>query len=57
MKAVAISDFRERAQRRLPRLLFDRIDGGSYTEVTFRWNVAELERVMLRQRILELSTC
>jgi L-lactate dehydrogenase (cytochrome) len=52
MKAVAISDYRQLARGRLPRFLFDYIDGGSYAEVTLRQNVAELERISLRQRVL-----
>lgn len=52
MKAASISDYRELARRRLPRFLFDYIDGGSYAEVTLRRNVADLESVMLRQRVL-----
>ena len=45
-------DYRALAQRRLPRFLFEYIDGGSYAEVTLRRNVADLEAVMLRQRVL-----
>ena len=62
MKAISIGDFRELARRRLPRFLFDYVDGGSYAEVTLRRNIADLEAVALRQRVLrgvpnvELST-
>jgi L-lactate dehydrogenase (cytochrome) len=52
MKAASVLDYRELALRRLPRFLFDYIDGGSYAEVTLRGNVAELERIPLRQRVL-----
>jgi L-lactate dehydrogenase (cytochrome) len=52
MKAASVLDYRQLALRRLPRFLFDYIDGGSYAEVTLRGNVAELERIALRQRIL-----
>ncbi len=52
MKAAAISDYRELARRRLPRFLFDYIDGGSYAEVTLRRNIADVEAVALRQRVL-----
>jgi L-lactate dehydrogenase (cytochrome) len=45
-------DYRELARRRLPRFLFEYIDGGSYAEVTLRRNVADLEAVALRQRVL-----
>lgn len=62
MIAASISDYRELARRRLPRFLFEYIDGGSYAEVTLRRNVADLEDVALRQRVmrdmseLDLST-
>jgi L-lactate dehydrogenase (cytochrome) len=46
------SDYRELARRRLPRQLFDYIDGGAYEEATMRSNVADLERVLLRQIVM-----
>ncbi len=52
MKAASVLDYRELARRRLPRFLFDYIDGGSYAEVTLRRNISDLEQVALRQRIL-----
>ena len=45
-------DYRELARRRLPRQLFDYIDGGAYEEATLRANVADLERVLLRQVVM-----
>lgn len=52
MKAAAINDYRELARRRLPHFLFEYIDGGSYAEVTLARNMADLQRVELRQRVL-----
>ncbi|HEX8415532.1 MAG TPA: L-lactate dehydrogenase, partial [Sphingomicrobium sp.] len=52
MKAASALDYRELARRRLPRFLFEYIDGGSYAEVTMRRNIADLEGVALRQRVL-----
>ena len=52
MKAVTIGDYRKLAQRRLPRFLFDYIDGGSYDETTLRNNVADLQSIRLRQKVL-----
>jgi L-lactate dehydrogenase (cytochrome) len=52
MKAAAVVDYRELARRRLPRFLFDYIDGGSYAEVTLKRNVTDLEQIALRQRVL-----
>ncbi|MGH8412932.1 MAG: FMN-dependent L-lactate dehydrogenase LldD [Pseudomonas sp.] len=47
------SDYREAARRKLPRFLFDYIDGGAYAEHTLRANSADLTQVSLRQRILK----
>ena len=52
MKAAAPIDYRELARRRLPRFLFDYIDGGSYAETTLARNVADLAGVALRQRVM-----
>jgi L-lactate dehydrogenase (cytochrome) len=51
-KAACVSDYRALAKARLPRFLFQYIDGGSYAEVTLRRNVADLEAVALRQRVM-----
>ncbi len=51
-KAASVLDYRELARRRLPHFLFEYIDGGSYAEVTLRRNVADLETIALRQRVL-----
>ena len=45
-------DYRERARRRLPRFLFDYLDGGAGEEATLAANVTDLARVCLRQRVL-----
>ena len=50
--APAPTDFRDAARRRLPRFLFDYIDGGSFGEETLRANVDDLRAVRLRQRVL-----
>jgi len=50
--AASVTDYRELARRRLPRLLFDYIDGGSYAEATLRRNVEDFEDLALRQRVL-----
>jgi L-lactate dehydrogenase (cytochrome) len=52
VKAASISDYRELARRRLPRFLFEYIDGGSYAETTLGRNVSDLRDVALRQRVL-----
>ena len=45
-------DFRRAAYRRVPRFLFDYLDGGSGAEETLRRNVEDLAAVELRQRVL-----
>ena len=57
MKAASVLDYRELARRRLPHFLFEYIDGGSYAEVTLRRNIAELEKIALRQRVLRDVSC
>ncbi|MBB3343871.1 FMN-dependent L-lactate dehydrogenase LldD [Luteimonas sp. RC10] len=52
MIIAASTDYRAAAQRRLPPFLFHYIDGGAYAEQTLRRNVADLEGIALRQRVL-----
>lgn len=52
MIVSAPSDYREAARRRLPRFLFDYIDGGAVAENTMNTNATELASVALRQRVL-----
>ena len=47
-----IHDYRRLAEKRLPRQLFDYIDGGSYQENTLVENVNAFKNIHLRQRIL-----
>src|ERR1700745_275379 len=49
---ATVRDYRELARRRLPRQIFDYIDGGAYEEGTMHANVADLEQVLLRQRVM-----
>ena len=52
MKAAAISDFRAAAKAKLPHFLFEYMDGGSYAETTLHRNVADLQAISLKQRVL-----
>ncbi len=45
-------DYRMRAQQRLPRFLFDYIDGGANDELTLAANVADFGKIRLKQRVL-----
>lgn len=49
---ATFADFRRLAERRLPRFLFDYIDGGSGAEVTLARNTADWEAVKLNQKVL-----
>ncbi len=50
---ASVMDYRELARQKLPRQLFDYIDGGAYAESTMRANVNDLRNIYLRQRILQ----
>jgi L-lactate dehydrogenase (cytochrome) len=52
VKPACVADYREAARARLPNVLFNYIDGGAYGETTLAANVADLEAVKLRQRVL-----
>jgi L-lactate dehydrogenase (cytochrome) len=49
---ATVLDYRELARRRLPRQLFDYVDGGAYEEATLRANLRDLEGVLLRQVVM-----
>ncbi|MFW7354672.1 MAG: alpha-hydroxy acid oxidase [Brucella sp.] len=53
MKAAAISDLREIARRRIPKWIFDYVDGGSYDELTLHANRQDLDALRFEQSILE----
>lgn len=52
MKVVSPDEFRAAARRRLPRFLFDYIDGGAFSETTLARNTMDLADVAIRQRVL-----
>jgi len=52
MKFVSVADYREAARRRLPRFLFEYIDGGSYAQTTLAKNIADLADIVLDQRVM-----
>jgi L-lactate dehydrogenase (cytochrome) len=49
---VCVGDYRALARRRVPRVLFDYLDGGAYAEATLARNLSDLEAIALRQRVL-----
>ncbi|MBB5984162.1 L-lactate dehydrogenase [Sphingobium lignivorans] len=48
----SFTDLRDAARRRLPRFLFDYVDGGSFDQVALARNAAAVRAVALRQRVL-----
>lgn len=51
-RALNVADLREVARRRLPRFVFEYVDGGAEDEVTLRDNRAAFERLRLLPRTL-----
>jgi L-lactate dehydrogenase (cytochrome) len=58
MKAITcIEDLRKMHQRRVPRMFYDYVDSGSWTESTYRANAADFQRMTFRQRVaIDVST-
>ncbi|MDR6857079.1 alpha-hydroxy acid oxidase [Variovorax guangxiensis] len=46
-----IEDLRVLAKKRVPRMFYDYVDSGSWTEGTYRANAADFGRLQLRQRV------
>ncbi|MBH0006207.1 alpha-hydroxy acid oxidase [Psychrobacter sp. SWN149] len=47
-----IEDLRRVAERKVPRMFYDYVDSGSWTETTYRSNETDFDRIKLRQRVL-----
>lgn len=52
MITANIDDYRILAKRRLPKFLFEYIDGGSFSETTLRHNTTDFQNIHVRQRVL-----
>ncbi len=48
---TCIEDLRVLAQRRVPRMVYEYVDSGSWTEGTYRANSDDFRRIKLRQRV------
>lgn len=48
---TSIEDLRLLAKRRVPRMFYDYADSGAWTELTYRANQTDFERIRLRQRV------
>ncbi len=51
MQVLEINDLKELARRRVPRMFFEYVDSGSFTESTYRANEAEFKKIKLHQRV------
>lgn len=57
---TCIEDLRSQAKRRLPRMFFDFVDGGAWSEITCAHNTADFDALRFRQRVaanLEAVRC
>lgn len=51
-KITNIEDLRRVAERKVPRMFYDYVDSGSWTETTYRNNETDFDRIKLRQKVL-----
>ncbi len=52
LRPATTDDYRRLAEKKLPRTLFDYIDGGSYNETTLKANVADFEKLGVKQKVM-----
>lgn len=50
-KIACIEDFKPAYKRRVPRMFYDYVEAGSWTEQTFRENSSDFQDIYLRQRV------
>ncbi len=50
-KLTCVEDLRRAARQRMPRMFYDYVAAGSWTETTLRANEADLQRLQFRQRV------
>ncbi|MEO1105470.1 MAG: alpha-hydroxy-acid oxidizing protein, partial [Pseudomonadota bacterium] len=48
---LTIADLKERHRQRVPKMFYDYVDSGSYTEGTYRSNESAFGAIKLRQRV------
>ena len=52
ISAISVEDYRLRAKRRLPRFLYDYIEGGANAESTMAFNVSQFSQIKLKQFVM-----
>lgn len=50
---TAVSDYRLSAQRRIPRQLYEFLEGGAFDEVTIRKNREDFQKIQLKRQVLK----
>ncbi|MGG4606465.1 L-lactate dehydrogenase [Paenalcaligenes sp. Me131] len=50
-KITCISDFQQLARRRVPKMFYDYVDSGSWTESTYRENESDFQQLKFKQRV------
>ena len=51
MKILEIRDLEWLAKKRVPKMFFDYVNSGSWTETTYKENVSDYSNIKLRQRV------
>ena len=50
-KMLEINDLKILAKKKLPKMFYDYVDSGSYTESTYKENETDFNKIKLRQRV------
>ena len=51
MEILEIKDLEKLAKKRVPKMFFDFVNSGSWTETTYNENVSDFQKIKLRQRV------
>ena len=51
MKILEIKDLEILAQKKVPKMFFDYVNSGSWTESTYNDNIGDYKKIKLRQRV------
>lgn len=51
-KMTEIEDLRQVAKRKVPRMFYDYVDSGSWTQITYHNNETDFDQIKLRQKVL-----
>ena len=50
-RPLSVQDLKSQAYRRVPKMFYDYVDSGSWTEQTYRANEIDLQEIYLNQRV------